>query len=173
MFPFQLHSTFCLLFQKTVRSKYKSYISHPEGLYFSIIVFPFFSLVEGLFQLEKILNKRCMCALRVKLEFTALLFASLSWFLLLSIMEWGEHVCTTCATEGPEHECPWWKAREKNTCPVSLALLSKHNPQYSSIYFPSWKSRNMFLSLSPMWFSFPPFDFFHWRLLWWKRCHCI
>ena len=41
------------------------------------------------------------------------------------------------ATEGPEHECPWWKAREKNTCPVSLALLSKQNPQYSSIYFPS------------------------------------
>lgn len=78
MFPFQLHSTFCLLFQKTVRFKYKSYISHPEGLYFSIIVFPFFSLVEGLFQLEKILNKRCMCALRVKVEFTALLFASLS-----------------------------------------------------------------------------------------------
>lgn len=78
MFPFQLHSTFCLLFKKTVRSKHKSCISHPEGLYFSIIVFPFFSLVEGLFQLEKIVNKRYKCALRVNLEFTAALFPSLS-----------------------------------------------------------------------------------------------
>lgn len=77
--------------EKTVRSKYKSYISHPEGSYFSVTVFPFFSLVKGLFQLEKIINKRCKCALRVRLEFTAGPFPSLPWLLLLR--RWMRRAC--------------------------------------------------------------------------------
>lgn len=56
----------------------------------------------------------------MKLEFTGVLFPSLAWFLLLSIMEWGEHVCTMCSQACGEnlwcHRRPWaWASMVEGT----------------------------------------------------------
>lgn len=99
------------------------------------------------------------------------IFPSSSWFLLLwAIMEGGEHVVCYVPTglwweftkpqkaraQVPMVECMW-----KNIQPLPLALLSgvrrrvlqKNRTLTTLPFFPSWKSLNIFLSLSPMWFS--------------------
>lgn len=79
--------------------------------------------------------------------------------------EWGEHACAmcpqTCSENWQCHRRPWaWvpmvECTGKNVYPVPLALLAKQNLRYTSSFFPSRKSLNMFLSLSPRWFSLPP-----------------
>lgn len=76
MYPFRLHSTFCLLFHKMLGPNLKRPYISLSGIYVSIIAFLFFPFIaEGLLQSEEILrNKRSERALRVKLELTAVYF---------------------------------------------------------------------------------------------------
>lgn len=121
MFPFQLHSTFCLYLHKVLGPSFKKpYISLGGIIFFQSLFshsFPF--IAEGLFWSEKILNKEG--ALRVQLELIIMILLFPSTMGELPIHRLVRRIYD--ATKGTKHKCPEWNALEKGIS-LPLALLS-------------------------------------------------